>query len=136
METERISNTSIEDRRKQLEKEEGFLNQIIEWDKEETLPCKIEVSTDWGWRVFIYPEAESTEEQKRKLVAWFVRRTGEKFISFFREDSKTVTYWNNNSNNGMDRPLYLIERLPVGKNCKIVKETKTVEVNKLVCVDA
>ena len=127
-----------------IQKEKRICYMVEKWGKENPPPISFKISADWGYRAFIHPFADAKEDEKRALVRWFVKSSGKKFVRFFREESGKLAWWNLSS--AADRPeneqfedskgklnaVFLIENMALGK-CKIVEETKTIKVKKLVC---
>jgi len=126
---------TIEDAKKGLKLDQANMDLVFEWEKKDPPPCDVRVSADWGYRLFINPEEGTTPEEKHKLLAWVVRKSGKKFTKRLRSDSTNPYFWNCNDEILADgrKCLIFVEDMPLGKNCKIVKTKKTFEVSEIVC---
>ena len=143
-----INTYSWDNSEKNIAEERRICSMVEEWAKELPPPISFQTDPCDGYRVFIRPDHEESDDKKRALVRWFVRMSGKRFIRFFREEGGTVSWWNNegysdemipNNENFEDKKgdlkaLFLIENMAVGK-CKVVKVEKTIMVSKLVCGD-
>jgi hypothetical protein len=121
-----------------IEKERRLVRMLLSWELIEAPPMPFTVSLDWGYRCFVYPPAESTDEQLHHFLAWFVRRSGKKFLRTMR-DSGSIFWWNNGHAHftfeGVNlEALFLLEHFKSG-NCTIIEEEKMVKVKRLVCND-
>jgi len=69
------------------------------------------------------------------LLAWVVRHSGRKFTKELRDGATMPYFWNSNDEILSDQRkcLIFVEDMPLGKNCKIIKKMKTVEVSEIVC---
>lgn len=125
---------NIEEKQKDLDREKEIIVRVNEWAAKDEPPCNISISSDWGFRLFIYPDEEATEKQKHQLLAWVVRHTGAKFEKSIRDDDKEP-HWScfQSMKIGNMDILTMIEKMPLGQKCKIVKKTITKEVSEIVC---
>lgn len=120
-----------------IEKEKKIARMIESWNSIEEIPVPISLTFDWGYRAFVNPPTDTADEDLHRLLAWFVRRSGKRFTRNMRDDG-SIFWWNMSQNprfefegESLDALIFL-ERFKAGK-CRIVEETKTVTVKKLVC---
>ncbi len=135
-----------ENQLKDIANEKRIVAMIKGWAVLEEPPCDLTISTDSGYRCFMYLPYDITEEQGHKILAWLIRRSGKKFLRFIRDSGVKPTWWNNDSYDnptkndiftdsmGEFKSLFLLENSPLGK-CKVIKKKKEVEVSELICVE-
>lgn len=139
------SKTPWADRLREINNEKEIVRILNRWDEEEPTPISILISTDWGYRLHVYPQLASVEGRSelpsklelRKLLAWFVRHSGVKFTSSTREGGEFI-YLNLNEEEAFlkrfgVKALIILGQMPIGDNCKLVTKKKTVEYLEVVC---
>ena len=132
--------TDWEDQAEARRKEARFVAMIERWVVRNEPPAEVQFSTDNGFRVFVFPGINTTDEEKHKLLAWLVRASGKKFMRVWNEADSRVFWWNDiedrnfTDDEGEFNCIFLFERPALG-GCKIVEEEKMVKVKRLVCQD-
>lgn len=137
-----ITVPSWEDKELDILKEKRIARMVRLWEALEPLPCAITLSLDMGYRCFVYPPPEVSDETLHFLLAWFVRRSAKKFERSIRPEG-TIIWTNDWSNRTFEidgenidgqkiECMFILERFKAN-NCRIVEEEQIVKVKKLVC---
>lgn len=131
---------------KRILQEKRCVAKIEDWAKKESPPVDIGIDCSCGSIVSVYPplSGEINDNEKHKLLAWFVRNSKKKFLRDSRE-SGAIYWWN--ASHGKDIPFdndnfnddagkfimtIMIENAAIG-NCKLVEKERVVKYKELVC---
>ena len=128
---------------KEMAQEKRIVAIIESWAEIENPPIDIYLMTYSASYVNVRPfQTDVTDVDKHKLLAWFVRLSGKKFLKHMRSNSELI-WWNYSNFDKVDndlfkdaqgelRALIMIENAALGK-CRFVEKTKTVKYKELVC---
>lgn len=136
---------------KRMRNEKRCAAKIQDWGESEPPPIDININVASGNMVTVYPVFsmdviidDITDNDKHKLLAWFVRHSKKKFLKSARESGGI--YWSNRNygenlsldnsdfedDAGKFKMIIYIENAALGK-CRIVEKQKTITVKELVC---
>lgn len=134
-----ITAPSWKEKELEIAKEKRIYRMLLYWEAAEPTPLPFTISLDMGYRCFVYPPTDASEDDMHRFLAWFVRRSGKKFLRVIRDEG-SILWWNHGGStfhfeNANFEALFLLEKFRAGKKCHVVEETQIVKVKQLVCND-